>query len=390
MRTDYNHIVLGCGGIGAGALFWLARRAGGDVLGLEQFKLFHHNGSSQDRSRIIRLIYHKRDYARLMPHAYAAWETVEAESGVRIVTQTGGVMVVFAGTEHEQKIDVYAESLAETGATYEWMDRAELRRRFPQFTPEAEVRAFYQEKSGLVDPQHGNGAHIALARGHGATILDECPVQSIAPTADGVEVRTAQGTFACQKLIVTAGAWSGELLKSVGLELPLRVSQEQVTYFSTPHLKEFSAGRFPIWQWKDASSYYGFPIYGEVATKAAIDNSGETVTASTRTFEPNAQREAQLVDFLERNVPRSLGPKLYTKTCLYTMPLDRDFILDALPGEDRIVMAVGAGHAYKFASLLGRILSELAIDGETKHDISAFTLRRPAILQPEAAAYAYY
>ena len=119
--------------------------------------------------------------------------------------------------------------------------------------------------------------------------------------------------------------------KGTGVQIPLRVTQEQVTYFATPHLKEFAIGNFPIFQWKTAVSYYGFPVYGEVATKAAIDDSGIEVTAMMRSFTPNQEREAQLEAWLAQRIPHFVGPKLYTKTCLYTMPPDRDFVLDSLP-----------------------------------------------------------
>jgi sarcosine oxidase len=64
------------------------------------------------------------------------------------------------------------------------------------------------------------------------------------------------------------------------------------------------------------------------------------------------------------------------------MPRDRNFVIDALPEHPQILVCVGAGHAYKFASLLGKILSELAVDGRTDYPIAPFTLRRPAITDP--------
>ncbi|MEZ4866724.1 MAG: hypothetical protein R3C14_35720 [Caldilineaceae bacterium] len=127
-----------------------------------------------------------------------------------------------------------------------------------------------------------------------------------------------------------------------------------------------------------------------MATKVAIDDTGAEVTATTRTFAANRAREAQLEGWLAEHIPHFIGPKLYTKTCLYTMPPDRDFVLDHLPEYPHVWVAIGAGHAYKFASFLGQILSELALDGATNHDISAFSIRRPAIMAPTTAGlYAY-
>ena len=62
MRRDYEYIVLGLGGLGSGAAYWLSRKAGAEVLGIEQFELGHVRGESQDHSRIIRLSYHDTTY----------------------------------------------------------------------------------------------------------------------------------------------------------------------------------------------------------------------------------------------------------------------------------------------------------------------------------------
>ncbi|HHP7245666.1 MAG TPA: FAD-dependent oxidoreductase, partial [Elainellaceae cyanobacterium] len=315
--------------------------------------------------------------------AYQAWDAIADESGISPVIKTGGVQIAYKDRPYRQIVEDYATAMDRAGIVYERLDTDDLRDRFPQFQPQGEVIALYQEQTGIVDPSRGNAIHISLARSNGAMILADCPVISIQPDhlGDGVLIKTEKGSFTCNRLVVTAGAWTSSLLASVGMQIPLTVTQEQVTYYSTPHLKEFSIGRFPVFQWKDESSYYGFPIYGEVATKAAIDASGDVVTAKTRSFEPNAAREQQLDDFLTTHIPNFVGPKLYTKTCLYTLPPDRDFILDAVPNFPQIVACVGAGHAYKFASLLGQILSDLAIDGVSQHDISPFTFNRPALIE---------
>ncbi len=87
------------------------------------------------------------------------------------------------------------------------------------------------------------------------------------------------------------------------------------------------------------------------------------VTVDTRTFETNERVLRNLRSFLERYIPNSLGPELYTKTCLYDMPPDRELVLGALPDVPQISVFNGAGHGFKFASLVGKILSELAVHG---------------------------
>jgi sarcosine oxidase len=382
MKTNYDYIVLGCGGIGSGAAYWLARRAGANVLGLEQFAFGHPHGGSQDHSRIIRLTYHHEHYTRLTPHAYTAWAALEDESAVQVVFRTGSIELARLGSPHQVDIETYAAAMEAASIPYERLDGAEVMRRYPQFHLRQEVAALYQADSGLVDANKANAAHVAMARYHGATLLEHTRVTALRPFDGGVDVETEAGTFACRRLIITAGAWTDEALASVGTRLGITVTQEQVTYYATPNLRDFAIGRFPIFIWHGAQVIYGFPIYGEVATKAAIDAAGPVVTTETRTYAGDAELERQVEAWLQDYLPDFLGPKLYTKTCLYDMPRDRNFVIDSLPQYPQILVCSGAGHAFKFASLLGKILAELAMDGCTGYPVEPFTLRRAAITDP--------
>ena len=97
------------------AAYWLSRRIGLRILGLEQFELGHSNGAGQDHSRIIRLSYHRPDYVRLA-------------------------------------------------------------RRWPQWRLGDEHHGLYQADAGIADPNRANAAHQRLARAHGATLLEHSAV----------------------------------------------------------------------------------------------------------------------------------------------------------------------------------------------------------------------
>jgi sarcosine oxidase len=381
MKQDFEYIVLGLGGIGSGAAYWLSRRAGREVLGLEQFEIDHVRGGSQDHSRIIRLSYHTPGYVRLAQQAYRAWATLEEEVSEKLIVKTGGLD--FGPRVSALPLSDYSNSMQACDVPFETLDAAEIMRRWPQFRLTDDIHGLYQADSGIAPAAKCNAAHQLMARAHGATLLHKVPITSIQHAAGGeMEIVAGRTTYRCRKLVITAGAWSNTALTQFGLKLPLTVTQEQVTYFATPHLADFAPERFPIWIWMDEPSYYGFPVYGEAGTKAAQDVGGEEVTADTRTFEPNPASFQRVENFLKQYIPTALGPVIYTKTCLYTMPPDRDFVIDAVPGYENCVVAIGAGHAFKFASLIGKILSELAIDGATESDIEPFKIDRP-ILQME-------
>lgn len=376
----FDTVVVGLGGIGSATLYRLAKRLGGQVLGLEQFELGHPYGGSQDHSRIIRLMYHDARYTALTPSTYTAWAEVEEESGLRLVVKTGGLEI--AAPDYAHDIDRYAAAMDAAAIAYERFGADELRRRYPQFHVGDDVSVLYQEASGLVNAGHGNAAHIALARAHGAQIRTHCRVTGLQTQGDSVRVATTQGDFACRRVVVCAASWTNDVLSSTGFQIPLTVTQEQVSYYSTPYLRDFAPERFPIFIWKDKLDVYGFPVYGEAATKAGIDAAGAVVTPATRSLEPDPANEQSLRAWLEARIPRFLRPTLYTKTCLYDMPYDREFIIDHLPEQPPILVCVGAGHAYKFAALLGLLLSELALDGRASLPVEGFPLNRPAVMDP--------
>jgi len=379
VKQTYDTIVLGLGGIGAGALYWLARR-GGDVLGIEQFEVGHVRGGSQDHSRIIRLSYHTPAYVELAKQAYAAWAGLEDDSGEKLILKTGGIDLFPPGGAIP--MSDYTQSLNAARVPYEILDAPETMRRWPQFMLAPDVLTLYQEQSGIAPAAKCNAAHLRMARAHGAQIMDNAPITNIHPHGSKIEVEAGGTRFTCRNLILAAGAWTNGALAHFGVRLPLEVTQEQVIYYASPRVADFAPDRFPIWIWMDEPCFYGFPVYGEAGPKVAQDVGGRPVTADTRSFDADLESTRRTEAFLQRVIPGLPGPQIYTKTCLYALTPDRDFVLDRLPDHPNVFAAVGAGHAFKFASLFGKVLAELALDGQTASDISAFKLDRP-ILQME-------
>jgi len=384
VRNEWDAIVVGLGAVGSGAACWLSRTLGDRVLGIEQYELGHTRGSGQDHSRIIRLSYHRPDYVRLARRAYATWAEVEAETGTTIVTRTGGLDI---GPRVGAAIPLgdYVEAMTAEGVPFEQLGGDEIARRWPQWRLDDAYHGLFQADAGIADPNRGNAAHQRLARARGATLLENSPVAALRPLADGVtEIELGDGDrHRAPRVILATDAWTNDLLAPLGRHLPLTVIEAQVTYFASPDPALFAPDRFPIWIWMDDPSFYGFPTYGEAGPKSAEDVGGEEVTPATRTFERNETGFVRLTDFLARYVPDQLGPEIVTKTCLYTLTPDRDFVIDRLPDHPGVLVALGAAHAYKFASVIGRILAELAVDGTTPSagEIERFRVDRPILLE---------
>lgn len=376
-RREFEVAVVGLGGLGSGAVYWAAKRAGSGALGVERFELGHERGASQDHSRIIRLSYHVPAYVRFAKDSYRAWAELEEESGERLVIGTGGLDLY--PEDAYGWMDDYSGSLDEVGIAYEWVDAAEAMRRWPQWRLSGDVRVMYQESSGIVAAALANATHRRLAEAQGATLVDRARVTEVREGGGMYELETERGTYRAERLIVTADAWTNEMLEHLWRPINLTVTQEQVAYYASEDLDAFGPERFPIWIWMGVPSFYGLPAFGEAGAKIGLDAAGPEVTGDTRSLEPDPGYTATLDAFMREHLPGGFGPHIAVKTCLYTMTPDRDFVIDLVPGHDHAAVGQGAAHAFKFAGVFGRSLVELVFDGKAESDVSPWSIDREVL-----------
>ena len=362
MAPSYDAIVIGLGAIGSAAACRLASAPGSPrVLGLEQFELNHDKGASQDVSRITRVSYHRREYVELAVEAQAAWREIEQASGTQVITFTGGLDL--GPQDAPEDINDYARAMTEAGISFEWLDEVEISRRWPVWRLPSGTRGLFQDRGGIADPERGNPAHQRLAEAAGAELREHAPVQAIHDHGGEYEVVLEDGeTETTGSVVVAADAWTNDLLAPLGHELPLSVTREQVTWYEATDPTAFSPDRFPIWIWLGQPSFYGFPTYRGPGPKIGEDVGGRRTTARSRSFDPDLDCLDRTSTFMARYLPSAIGPAAKTKTCLYTLTPDRDFVLDRLPEHPGVLVALGAAHAYKFAALFGKELAALALD----------------------------
>jgi len=375
---SFDVAVVGMGALGSAAAYHLARK-GVSVVAFEQFELGHVRGASHDTSRIIRTSYGESEYVRLAQSAYKDWADFEEVAGETFVTVTGGL--IFIPQDSPYSVTGFSTSLEAEGVPFEVLDRDEVAARWPQFRLPENVLAVYTPDSGIVHASRSVAALQMQARAHGAVIRDRTPVQSLSPDSSGVVIRTARGDVHAGKVILATDAWTNTLLEPLGAEIPLVTMQEQVTYFKPAADEPFDRERFPVWIWEDEVCFYGFPTFGEPTIKAARDLSNNVMTPAERTYVPSPELLEQLSSFMRETIPES-GEVLRTVTCQYAITADRNFVISPLEDYPDIIVALGAGHAFKFTPAIGRILAELAVDGETSDDISTFTAPRRATLAP--------
>jgi sarcosine oxidase len=372
-----NIAIVGLGALGSAAA-WEATRRGYSVIGLEQFELGHERGASHDTSRILRHSYHTPHYVELTFRAYDAWAELESESGIALVTQTGGVDFFPPGAAID--MSTYTQSMDAVGIAYDALDNDALRAQWPQFVPPEGTVSLYQERSSIVPAALGTATMQRLARERGADLRERSRVEAIEPMATGVRLITSDGVVTADRCIITADAWTSALTTPLGWPIPLTVTEEQVTYVQVPP----SYADLPLWIWMDDPSFYGFPTYTmpgqapEMTMKAAEDCGGPTVTGDERSGELDPAMLDRLMTFL-RSTFTDIGEVVRSKRCLYSLTADRDFVISTVPGYDNVIVGLGAAHAFKFAPAFGGMLLDL-VDGHPVDPV--FQLDRPGITDP--------
>ncbi len=375
MVETYDLAVIGLGALGSSTA-WHASRRGLSVIGLEQFELGHDRGASHDTSRILRHSYHTPAYVDLTFAAYDDWADLEDATGESFVTITGGLDLFPAGGAIA--IEDYTSSMSARAVPHEVLGVDDVAARWPQMRLPEGTTSLYQPRTGIVPASRGTAAMQRRAAAHGAVLRDRTAVRAIIARPDGVDLRIDGGVVSAARVVVCADAWTSDLLVPLGFDLPLTVTEEQVTYFAPADPEPFRPGRFPVWIWMDEPSFYGFPTYGEDTVKAAQDCGGPEVTGDRRSGKTDPAMLERLAGFMSRTFPAT-GPPVRSKRCLYALTPDRDFVVDAVPGTPQVVVGLGVGHGYKFAATFGRLLTDLAVEGHTSADVSAFVLDRPGI-----------
>ncbi|MEM1310930.1 MAG: N-methyl-L-tryptophan oxidase [Cyanobacteria bacterium P01_H01_bin.153] len=379
MTQQFDVIVIGAGGVGSATAYYLAK-AGQKVLLLEQFELNHQNGSSYGFSRVIRYTYDNPIYVNLMRDAYPLWFALQEEAGEQLYIKTGGLDFGFPETDTFQQMKA---SLDASALNYEHLSQAEIAQRYPQFALEDGMEGLFHADSGLLKTSRCVLAHIRLAQERGATVIDQSPVLKIIPSENGVEVQTEQEVYGCDRLVLTVGSWAKGLLAQQGIDLPLKIMPCQLGFYQTQNPANFSPDKFPVF-FAHMNGDYGEMPYGiphedpSVGLKITTFYGWNTVdTPDEVDYTPSQEWTERIRNWASQYIPEAAGPLIYTRRCLYTLTPDKDFVVDQHPDYPQVVIGVGfSGHGFKFTTLMGKMLADLAVEGQTPHDTSLFKLAR--------------
>jgi len=382
MASTFDAIVIGVGSMGSSTCYYLASR-GYKVLGLEQFDISHEYGSHAGQSRIIRKAYFENShYVPLLERAYQNWKAIEKETGVQLYFPTG---LVYFGPSSHPLIKGVKQSASLYNIDLDHVNANEARTQFPSFNVPDGFETLFEPDAGFLTPEKAIKIFSEQAAKKGAEIHVHQKIVEWKKDGSTLTVTTDRGTYHCNKLVITAGAWTKKLIPA--LPARLRTTRQFVAWISPKDWNAFALRRFSCWLLADDSRpgcYYGFPIlpennfYGPAGLKLAHHYPATETDPDKVNRQITKEDEEDLMYVLNKYFKNVFQSILSYKICLYTNSDDEDFIVDKLPGyDDKVVVACGfSGHGFKFASVIGEILADLAIDGRTNLPVGFLGLSR--------------
>lgn len=385
---SFDAIVLGLGAMGSATAYQLAKR-GSKVLGIDRFAPPHIYGSTHGETRITRLACGEGPiYTQFARRSHEIWRELESQTGRDLLTQNGLIVISGSGpraANHEKPdfLKTTIEIAKGNGIAHDVLSGRRARERFPAFNLNDDDVVYHEPGAGFVRPEACVTAQLEMAERGGAQIHTGETVRSFAPSPDHVTVVTDKGTYSSGSLVITAGPWLPGLIGEP--HAPLFKIRRQVLFWfrgeahgPTYVHANYRPENFPvfIWQIPAPQAIYGFPALDgpEQGVKISTEQYVRDTTPDSvdRTVSDDEIREMHAT-YVKPFFPGLSATCVRTAVCLYTCVERARFIIDVHPASRRVIVASPcSGHGFKHSAAIGEALSQLAIDGNTRFDLSRF------------------
>lgn len=314
-------------------------------------------------------------YVPLVLRAYELWRDLERITGEALLRITG---VLSVGTESSEIIKGTLRAAKEHGLLLESLSRPEIKTRYPTVRLWHDEVALLEPDAGVLDPERAVLAHLKMAEVAGAETWFGATMKCWEATSNGFELHLSDGrNVSASRLVLALGPWFQETLQSLGI--PIRVQRNVQAWFSSA-TKLYDASSFPAFLVDRPSlpaPLYGFPDFGE-GVKAAFHGVGDLTAASQVDREINFSRDVEpIVTAMNQWMPGATETFRMAKPCMYTLTPDANFVVDRHPDHANLILSGGfSGHGFKFATVMGEIGADLALNGGSRHRIDFLSLRR--------------
>jgi len=375
MSVEFDVAVIGLGAMGSAALSFAAAR-GAKAIGIEAHFPAHALSSSHGDSRLIRLGYFEDpSYVPLLQRAYQNWRSLEARLRAEILTVTGVLQI---GAADSKIVSGTRASCEMHGLPHDILDKDAMKRRFPAFELEDGEVGLLDPQGGYVRPEAAIMGYLKHAADDGAALHFGERVVAIEPDDAGVTVVSTTGRYRARKVIVATGAWIAELVPQ--LKSHAQPIRQVVAWYQPKDGFVAEPKRMPCFLRDEGEngSFFGFPAIGIDGVKVGRHaHFREPIDPKAPNPPVNDTDTALLDGFVAKRLPDAASFRVRATTCRYTMLPSEDFLIDTLPGQPNVVVSSAcSGHGFKFTSVIGEILADLALEGGSALPTALFSFEK--------------
>jgi glycine/D-amino acid oxidase-like deaminating enzyme len=386
MGKNYDVVIIGGGAMGLSTAYHLAENKT-KTLVLERFRFLNEFGSSAGVSRQFRIPYPEPYMVQMVLDAVPYWQELQGITDKQLLDKVGTLW--FGDPEvksTEGNIKVAEASLKAKKVAFTKLNSKEIEKQYNFSNLPSTYVGLFQPDGASIDLK---ATLETLLKSNQESpyvdLVEDSEVKIIRQRGQLFEVTTAHGTYIFEKLVLTPGPYIDEVARLLNFGTQVIYWNMSSTYFKKTDPKV----KFPTWfvfqnpEGQSGNEFYGFP---EVKwdhpgyIRVAPDFVMKPLTdPKQRTSVPD-KKEIEYTSVWVKNHMKGLDPKPYFKsTCFVALSKNQnkeliiDFASDYVPNCENIVI-YATGWAGKFVPLMGKILSDLTLDGKTKYDISYFKL----------------
>ncbi|MGR3631915.1 MAG: sarcosine oxidase subunit beta family protein [Limimaricola soesokkakensis] len=226
-KKQYDVIIVGAGGHGLGAAYYLAREHGITNVAVID-KGWLGGGNTGRNTTIIRSNYLYDESAKLYDHALDLWDGLSQELNYNVMFSRRGVMMLAHNVHDVQSFQRHVHSNRLNGVDNRWLSPEEAKEFCPPLNISRDAR--YPVMGAALQMRAGTARHDAVAWGYaraaaamGVDIIQNCPVIAIRRGPDGAVtgVDTAKGFIGAKKVAVSAAGHTSIVMESAGVRMPL-------------------------------------------------------------------------------------------------------------------------------------------------------------------------
>lgn len=361
-------VVVGGGIVGTSIAYFLTTERDHDVLLIEKDSIAA--GSTGDSSAILRHHYGDDEtYTKLARFGLDFYRSFEDRTGEPIALNDNH-LAQFAqeGTDYADYNRGGYELMSSLNLPVEYLEHPDLKERYPM------LNYLDDFDFGVVDRgagySDGSDAANGLARAasrNGATVLTGTAVEDFETESGEIKaVVTDRGSIECDQVVIAAGPWTKPLAKLVDIDVPIKVTREKVALLSpSSTFANEQLSRTPITSLPGGDCYMR-PDFGDNIL-IATHQMNEEVNPDSTISPPDEEWLLKVGDLVAENVPSLADAGIQgSYSGLYSVTPDHNFILDKA-GPTGCYIACGfSGHGFKHGPAIGKIMSDLIVEGETK------------------------